>query len=127
MRFCQKAKIRIGTVDCAQRELHQADLVQQKDQDESFADRRRRIEFGFARNREHVAEAVTQDILDGFGLAQARNAGPGLGHQVRDARIVGVKKDQMPGDPAGVEFVELMPAVSCAGDDFVPGHLSLRQ
>ncbi len=81
----------------------------------------------FACNRKHMTESVAQNILDCFGFAKSRNAEARLGHQVRDAGIVGAKQNQMSGDAAGVQFIQLMLAVSHADGMVVPDHLSLRQ
>jgi hypothetical protein len=68
-----------------------------------------------------MAEILAQDILDRLRLAHARNAEPGLGHQIRDSRLGRAEQHQMLGNAIGIEIVQPVPAVTYAGAVFVPG------
>jgi len=116
------AKIRIGAVEGAQCQLHQADFIQQKNEDEAFRDRGLVTGPRLARDRVHLAQFLVKDILDGFGFAETRNAGSGFCQETLDGCVRRSEQDQMLGHPAGIHPIQIMLALLYARYATVSGH-----
>ena len=106
-----EARVRVGGVERIDGEQSQSQIVQRQDGHKAFAHRRGRIESGFARHREHAVGIIAQDALHIGGFGQSRNAEARLRHQIFDHGLAGAEQNQVPGNPIGIQFIQLMLAV----------------